>query len=91
MLLFPLCWLIAGLGLRGRAWALFFIAIAGVQASFWFTVLHIEPPWMMHQQLVMHHPGALMYLVLLTVLVFGYALLAFLCMRVMARRSDPLM
>jgi hypothetical protein len=91
ILLFPLCWMIAGLRLSTRVWALVFFAVAGVQASFWFTVLHIEPPWALHQQLVMFQPNALLYLLLLTVLVSGNALLALLCMHVMAKKSDPLM
>jgi hypothetical protein len=91
MLLFPLCWMVAGLRFSARLWALFFFAVAGVQASFWFTVLHTEQPWMLHRQLVMLQPDALIYLLLLTALIFGYALLAFLCLHVMAKKSDPLM
>jgi hypothetical protein len=91
MLLFPFCWMVAGLRLSGKVWALVFLAVAGVQASFWFTVLHMEPPWALHQQLITLQPEALLYLLLLSLLVCGYALLAFLCAHVMARKSDPLL
>jgi hypothetical protein len=91
MLLFPFCWVVAGLGFSGRVWALILLAVAGVQASFWFTVLHSQPPWALHRQLAALQPQALLYLLLLSLLVCGYALLAFLCAHVIAKKSEPLL